>query len=108
MLQGSDRAKVVHELADFSMHSHLALKEKTAEEISFQLKRATEILSITARALTELAAEMTASGNILEAQKVLRASNKLSIVQMDLEDTGVSLASETKDTCPTDKQTSTP
>lgn len=96
MLQGCDRAKVVQELADFAMHTHLALKEKTAEEISSQLRRATETLSITARALTELAAEMTASGHILEAQKVLRTSNKLSIAQMDLEDTGVSLASETK------------
>ncbi|MCO2079689.1 hypothetical protein [Pseudomonas aeruginosa] len=70
------------------MYTHLPLKEKTTEEISFHLKRATETLSVTVRILIELAAEMTSSGNVSEAQRVLRASNILSIAQMDLVDTG--------------------
>ncbi|HGJ8970442.1 hypothetical protein LSP20_28230 [Pseudomonas aeruginosa] len=69
------------------MHVHSAPHEKSAQEISFHLKRATELLSVTTRTLIELAANMTASGNVPEAQQLLRVSNKLKVAQMELADT---------------------
>ncbi|EOU9648347.1 MULTISPECIES: hypothetical protein [Pseudomonas] len=73
------------------MRTHSTSHEKTAEEINFHLRRANELLSAAARTLIELAADITASGNVQEAQQLLRVSNRLEMAQMDLADTEESL-----------------